>query len=181
MINKRSDLISLIVSDLNRIKIPRNKLHCLLLIFRYAMTSKGFKSVLLYRILSSNCLLKFLLYPFNNVLSNIEISDSAIIGYGLLIPHAQCIVIGSSTIIGNNVTIQQGVTIGSNLQKRKGDIAQPTIGDNVFIGAGAKILGPISIGHNSLIGANAVVLTDIPNDSIATGIPAKPKHITPKC
>lgn len=89
-----------------------------------------------------------------------------------MIPHAQCIVIGPATI-GKNVGISQGVTIGASFDKEQGGKKCAIIGDNVWIGAGAKILGPISIGNNTIIGANSVVVKDIPANSVAVGIPAK--------
>ena len=79
--------------------------------------------------------------------------------------------INPKTIIGNNCNIQQGVTIGNmNRGKRKGS---PMIGDNVLIGAGAKIIGNVKVGNNVAIGANAVVVDDIPDNAVVVGIPAK--------
>ena len=81
------------------------------------------------------------------------------------------IVIGETSIIGENVTIYHGVTLGGvSLDKGK---RHPTIGNNVIIGAGAKVLGNITIGDNSKIGANSVILKDIPQDSVAVGVPGK--------
>ena len=81
------------------------------------------------------------------------------------------IVIGETSIIGENVTIYHGVTLGGvSLDKGK---RHPTIGNNVIIGAGAKVLGNITIGDNSKIGANSVILKDIPKDSVAVGVPCK--------
>ncbi|SUI22344.1 Serine acetyltransferase [Sebaldella termitidis] len=81
------------------------------------------------------------------------------------------IVIGETSIIGENVTIYHGVTLGGvSLDKGK---RHPTIGNNVIIGAGAKVLGNITIGDNSKIGANSVILKDIPKDSVAVGVPGK--------
>ena len=85
--------------------------------------------------------------------------------------HGMGIVIGETSIIGDNVTIYHGVTLGGvSLAKGK---RHPTIGNNVLIGAGAKILGNITIGDNSKIGANSVVLKAVPENSVAVGIPAK--------
>ena len=81
------------------------------------------------------------------------------------------VVIGETTEIGNNVTIYQGVTLGGvSIKKGK---RHPTIGNNVIIGAGSKILGPLEIGDNSKIGANSVVINDIPSNSTVVGIPGK--------
>jgi serine O-acetyltransferase len=108
---------------------------------------------------------------FSRWLTGIEIHPGAIIGQDLVIDHGLGIVIGETAIIGNQVLIYQGVTLGAL------DIIQgkrhPTIEDNVMIGAGSKILGDIIIGKNSKIGANAVVLNDIPPGSVAVGNPAK--------
>jgi serine O-acetyltransferase len=107
------------------------------------------------------------------IINEIEIPYTAKIGAGLLIPHAKCIFIHGKSIIGDNATIGQGVTIGGNIYKTKNGRRSPIIGDNVLIGAGAKVLGPVTIGDNSIIGANAVVINDIPKDSVAVGVPAK--------
>lgn len=101
----------------------------------------------------------------------IEIEPTTNIGYGLTIPHCGGIVIGGDCRIGKNCTILQGVTIGSNLFKDRYRLA--TIGDNVLIGAGSKIIGPINIGDNVTIGANSVVTKDIPSGAVIGGNPAK--------
>ncbi len=154
------------------------KCSSMFLLFKYIIISKGFRAVFFYRIVhqlynSNIFLIKDIFLFLNLILNNIEISYQAEIGPGLLIPHAQCIVIGSFCIIGNNVTVQQGVTIGANLDKVKNGRKYPIIGDNVLLGAGAKIIGPVIIGENSIVGANSVVVKDIPKNSIAVGIPAR--------
>ncbi|AGK95890.1 serine O-acetyltransferase [Clostridium pasteurianum] len=106
-----------------------------------------------------------------SVKHGVEISYKSKIGEGLSIPHFNNIIMGENVVIGKNCTILQGTTIGSNLFKSRYKIA--TIGDNVLIGAGAKIIGPITIGNNVTIGANSVVTTDIPNDVVIAGSPAK--------
>ncbi len=103
--------------------------------------------------------------------TGIEIHPAAQIGKGLFIDHGCAVVIGETTIIGDNCTIYQGATLGGtgkHVGKR-----HPTIGNNVMIGAGAKVLGPITIGDNSKVAAGAVVLKDIPENSTAVGIPAR--------
>lgn len=103
--------------------------------------------------------------------TGIEIHPGATIGNDFFIDHGSGVVIGETTIIGNNVTIYHGVTLGgTSLDKVK---RHPTVMDNVMIGAGAKILGNITIGSNTKIGANAVVTKDIPNDSVVVGVPGK--------
>ena len=104
-------------------------------------------------------------------LTGIEIHPGATIGRRFFIDHGMGVVIGETAEIGDDVMIYHGVTLGGrSLAKVK---RHPTIGDRVVIGAGAKVLGPITIGPDSAIGANAVVVKDAPADSIVTGIPAQ--------
>ena len=102
--------------------------------------------------------------------TGIEIHPAAKIGKGLFIDHGMGVVIGETTIIGDNCTIYQGVTLGGT-GKDKGK-RHPTIGNNVTIGSGAKVLGPFNVGDNSKIAANAVVLNEIPPNSTCVGVPA---------
>lgn len=102
--------------------------------------------------------------------TGIEIHPAAQIGKGLFIDHGMGVVIGETTIIGDNCTIYQGVTLGGT-GKDKGK-RHPTIGNNVTIGSGAKVLGPFTVGDNSKIAANAVVLNEIPPNSTCVGVPA---------
>lgn len=97
----------------------------------------------------------------------IIIKHNTIIGDNLTMPHPQNIIIGLYCIIGNNCTIYQDVTIGQNKNK------YPTIGNNVIIYVGAKIIGDVHVGDNAIIGANAVVTKDVPPNAIVGGIPAK--------
>ena len=104
-------------------------------------------------------------------ITGIEIHPGAKIGKGLVIDHGMGVVIGETAEIGDNCTIYQGVTLGGtgkDVGKR-----HPTLGNNVLVGAGAKVLGPFKIGDNSKIAANAVVLDAIPDNCTAVGIPAK--------
>ena len=103
--------------------------------------------------------------------TGIEIHPGAKIGKGLFIDHGMGVVIGETAEVGDNVTIYHGATLGGT-GKDKGK-RHPTIGNNVIIGAGAKLLGPLYVGDNVKVGANAVVLKDIPANSTAVGIPAK--------
>ena len=106
--------------------------------------------------------------------TGIEIHPGAKIGKGLFIDHGMGVVIGETAEIGDNVTIYHGVTLGGT-GKDKGK-RHPTIGNNVIIGCGAKILGPISIGDGAKIGANSVVLKNVPKGKTAVGIPAVIKN-----
>ena len=103
--------------------------------------------------------------------TGIEIHPGAQIGKGLFIDHGMGVVIGEPTIIGDNCLLYQGVTLGGT-GKDKGK-RHPTLGDNVMVGAGAKVLGPINIGSNVKVAANAVVLSDIPENCTAVGVPAR--------
>ncbi|MBQ1192550.1 MAG: serine O-acetyltransferase [Lachnospiraceae bacterium] len=103
--------------------------------------------------------------------TGIEIHPGATIGKGLFIDHGHGVVIGETAIIGNNVTIYQGVTLGGT-GKEQGK-RHPTIEDNVMISAGAKILGSFTIGENSKIGAGSVVLEEVPPNSTVVGVPGR--------
>lgn len=103
--------------------------------------------------------------------TGIEIHPGATIGRGLFIDHGMGVVIGETTEIGDNVTIYQGVTLGGT-GKDTGK-RHPTIGNNVMIGSGAKVLGPFKVGDNSKIAANAVVLSEVPENSTCVGVPAR--------
>lgn len=104
-------------------------------------------------------------------LTGIEIHPGAIIGSGLFIDHGMGVVIGETAEIGNNVTLYHGVTLGgTSLEKGK---RHPTLGDRVTVGAGAKVLGNITIGADSRIGANAVVVKSVPENSVVVGVPGQ--------
>jgi len=112
-----------------------------------------------------------LIMGFSQILTNIDIHPGAKIGRRVFIDHGIGVVIGETAIIGDDVTIYQGVTLGGvSLNKGK---RHPTIEDNVVIGGGAKVLGNITIGKGSKIGANSVVVKDVPPHSTVVGIPAK--------
>ncbi len=103
--------------------------------------------------------------------TGIEIHPGATIGKGLFIDHGHGVVIGETTIIGDNVTLYQGVTLGGT-GKQKGK-RHPTLEDNVMVGTGAKVLGDITIGAGSMIGAGSVVLSDVPPNSTVVGVPGR--------
>lgn len=103
--------------------------------------------------------------------TGIEIHPGATIGRGLFIDHGMGVVIGETTVIGDDCTIYQGVTLGGT-GKEKGK-RHPTLGNNVMVGSGAKVLGPFTVGDNSKIAAGAVVLSEVPPNSTCVGVPAR--------
>ncbi|MGC8554222.1 MAG: serine O-acetyltransferase [Candidatus Acidulodesulfobacterium sp.] len=103
--------------------------------------------------------------------TGIEIHPGAKIGKRFFIDHGMGVVIGETAEIGDDVTIYHGVTLGGTSWKK--EKRHPTIGDRVIIGTGAKILGPLTIGHDSKVGANSVVVSEVPAHSTVVGIPAK--------
>jgi serine O-acetyltransferase len=105
------------------------------------------------------------------ILTGVEIHPGAVLGTGLFIDHATGVVIGETAEVGDDVTIYQGVTLGGTSSDR--GKRHPTIGDRVIIGAGAKILGPIKIGDDSRIGANAVVVKEVPSSAVVVGVPGQ--------
>lgn len=138
----------------------------------------GLHSIVAYRI--SHTLFKAkipflprLISQLSRFLTGIEIHPGAQIGKGLFIDHGMGVVIGETSIIGDNVTLFQGVTLGGT-GKECGK-RHPTLGNDIVVGAGAKVLGNITIGDNSYIGANAVILRDVPENSTVVGVPG---HIT---
>lgn len=144
--------------------------------FEVFMLYSGVHAVINYRIAHwfYNHKMKFiarLISQVSRFFTGVEIHPAAVIGKGLFIDHGMGVVIGETAIIGDNCTIYQGVTLGGT-GKDKGK-RHPTLGDNVMIGSGAKVLGPFKVGDNSKIAANAVVLKEIPPNSTAVGVPAK--------
>ena len=116
-----------------------------------------------------------LISQFARFFTQIEIHPGAELGHGILIDHGSGVVIGETAVVGDNCTIYQGVTLGGvGLNKGK---RHPTLGSNVTVGAGAKILGAFEVGDNCKIAANAVLLKPLENDTTAVGIPARPVKI----
>lgn len=115
-----------------------------------------------------------MLSQLSRFFTGIEIHPGAVIGRRFFIDHGMGVVIGETAEIGDDVTMYHGVTLGG-VSTHKGK-RHPTIGDGVVIGAGAKILGAISIGSGSRVGANAVVVDEIPPDSVVVGVPGHPVH-----
>jgi serine O-acetyltransferase len=116
-------------------------------------------------------LLGRLISQFTRSFTGIEIHPGATIGKGLFIDHGMGVVIGETAILGNNVTLYHGVTLGGvSISKGK---RHPTLGDNVVVGAGAKVLGNIYLGEGSRVGANAVVVKSVPENSVVVGVPGQ--------
>ena len=136
----------------------------------------GVKAILLHRIAHFFWKIKMPFVPrylseITRVLTGIEIHPGAEIGRDFFIDHGGGVVIGETAIIGDNVTIYQGVVLGGTMidpVKR-----HPTLGNNVVVGTGAKLLGPIKVGDNVKIGANSVVVQDVPPNSVVVGVPGK--------
>lgn len=134
----------------------------------------GLHAVVMHRVAHKLWELKVPLFPravsqLSRMLTGIEIHPGAQIGDGLLIDHGTGVVIGETAIVGNNVTLYQGVTLGGT-GKETGK-RHPTLGNNIVVGAGAKILGNITVGDNSYVGANAVVLQSVPANATVVGVP----------
>ncbi|GFN23134.1 serine O-acetyltransferase [Thermanaeromonas sp. C210] len=136
----------------------------------------GFHAILLHRVAhffhrKGFTLLARLISQVNRFLTGIEIHPGAKLGEGIFIDHGMGVVIGETAEVGNNVTIYQGVTLGGTGKER--GKRHPTVGDNVVIGTGAKVLGNITIGNNVKIGAGSVVLRDVPPNCTVVGVPGK--------
>lgn len=180
MIGVIEDVKSIVISIKNEIKydveavqsrdpVSRGKVEIFL-------TNQGVHAILLYRVAhvcyyNNFKIIAKIISQIARFFTGIEIHPACFIGKGLLIDHGSGVVIGETAIIGDDCTIFHGVTLGgrgSSKGKR-----HPTLHNNVFVGAGAKILGNIEVGNNVKIGANAVVLTDLPDNATAVGIPAR--------
>ena len=147
------------------------------------LTYPGVKAVFFHRIANFFSTAKFhliarVISQFSRFLTGIEIHPNAKIGKNLFIDHGMGVVIGETSDIGDNVTIYHNVTLGGispsiNSDNQREVKRHPTLQDCVVVGSGAQVLGPIIIGKNSKIGANAVVTKDVPENGVMVGIPAK--------
>ena len=147
------------------------------------LTYPGVKAVFFHKIANFFAIAKFdliarIISQFSRFLTGIEIHPKAKIGKKLFIDHGMGVVIGETSEIGNNVTLYHNVTLGGiapsiNSNDQRNTKRHPTLEDNVVVGSGAQILGPIIIKKYSLVGANAVVTKDVPENAVMIGIPAK--------
>ena len=174
----KTNFKSLILSDLNAVVLrdPATSSK-----WEAALCSSGFHAILCYRfnhfLWQKNLkLIARILSQMTRFLTGIEIHPAASIGEGFFIDHGMGVVIGETSVIGDRVTLYQNVTLGGvNLFDKKGKTSgkrHPSIGDDVVIGAGAQVLGPIHIGNNVKIGANAVVVKDVKDGASVVGIAA---------
>ena len=147
------------------------------------LTYPGVKAVLFHRIAHFFCVAKFdliarIISQFSRFLTGIEIHPKAKIGKNLFIDHGMSVVIGETSDIGDNVTIYHAVTLGGispsiDSNEQRNVKRHPTLKNNVVVGSGAQVLGPIIVGENAKIGANAVVTKNVPENAVMVGIPAK--------
>ena len=147
------------------------------------LTYPGVKAVFFHRIANFFSIAKFhlvarIISQFSRFLTGIEIHPNAKIGKNLFIDHGMGVVIGETSDIGDNVTIYHMATLGGiapsiNSDDQRNIKRHPTLKENVVVGSGAQILGPVVIGKNAKIGANAVVTKDVPENAVMVGIPAK--------
>ena len=167
---------SFLESIINRDPAAKSKLSVIL-------TYPGVKAVFFHRIANFFSIAKLdliarIISQFSRFLTGIEIHPKAKIGENLFIDHGMGVVIGETSEIGNNVTIYHMVTLGGispsiNSDNQRDSKRHPTLMDNVVVGSGAQVLGPVVIGKNAKIGANAVVTKDVPENAVMVGIPAK--------
>ena len=167
---------SFLESIINRDPAAKSKLSVIL-------TYPGVKAVFFHRIANFFSIAKLdliarIISQFSRFLTGIEIHPKAIIGENLFIDHGMGVVIGETSEIGNNVTIYHMVTLGGispsiNSDDQRNSKRHPTLMDNVVVGSGAQVLGPVVVGKNAKIGANAVVTKDVPENAVMVGIPAK--------
>ena len=147
------------------------------------LTYPGVKAIFFHRIANFFSIAKFhlvarIISQFSRFLTGIEIHPNAKIGKNLFIDHGMGVVIGETSDIGDNVTIYHMATLGGiapsiNSDDQRNVKRHPTLKENVVVGSGAQILGPVVIGKNAKIGANAVVTKDVPENAVMVGIPAK--------
>ena len=169
-------MVNFLQSIIDRDPAAKSKLSLIL-------TYPGVKAVFFYRIANFFSLAKFdliarIISQFSRFLTGIEIHPKAKIGKNLFIDHGMGVVIGETSEISDNVTIYHNVTLGGiapsiNSNDQRNMKRHPTLEDNVVVGSGAQVLGPVTVGRCAKIGANAVITKDVPEKSVMVGIPAK--------
>ena len=174
---------SFLESIINRDPAAKSKLSVVL-------TYPGVKAVFFHQIANFFSVAKFdliarMISQFSRFLTGIEIHPKAKIGKNLFIDHGMGVVIGETSEIGDNVTIYHMVTLGGispsiDSDNQRNVKRHPTLKDNVVVGSGAQVLGPVVVGKNAKIGANAVVTKDVPENAVMVGIPAKNVGTTTK-
>ena len=147
------------------------------------LTYPGVKAVFFHKVshffhLAGFELIGRIISQITRFFTGVEIHPGAKIGKNLFIDHGMGVVIGETSEIGNNVTIYHAVTLGGSSpsidsERQRHEKRHPTVGDNVVIGSGAQIIGPVKVGNNARIAANAVVVKDVPENATMIGIPAK--------
>jgi|TARA_B100001540_G_scaffold169860_1_gene150120 serine O-acetyltransferase len=167
---------SYLQSIIDRDPAARSKLSVIL-------TYPGVKAIFLYKIANFFSVAKFYLVArmisqLARFITGIEIHPAAKIGKNLFIDHGMGVVIGETSEIGDNVTIYHNATLGGispsiNSNEQRNVKRHPTLKDNVVVGSGAQVLGPIEVGKNAKIGSNAVVTKDVPENAVMIGIPAR--------
>ena len=166
-----------LISDLkDQIKIAKERDPAAVSTLEILFTYTGIRAVLAYRVAHWLLEHKIPFFPraisqFYRFVTGIEIHPGAKIGKRLFIDHGAGVVVGETSIIGDDVTLYQGVTLGGTGKER--GKRHPTIGSNVIISAGAKVLGSITIGNNVVIGAGAVVVKSVPDDCTVVGVPGR--------
>jgi serine O-acetyltransferase len=173
---QQNNMNSFLQSIIDRDPAAKSKLSLIL-------TYPGVKAVFFHRIANFFSVAKFdliarIISQFSRFLTGIEIHPGAKIGKNLFIDHGMGVVIGETSDIGDNVTIYHMATLGGiapsiNSNEQRNIKRHPTIGDEVVIGSGAQVLGPVTVGRCAKIGANAVITKDVPEKAVMVGIPAK--------
>ncbi len=141
-------------------------------------------STILFR-LSQACgarspIVGYVVKQLNHIITGADLAWQASVGPGVALYHPTGVVLGPDVVLGRNCAVQQGVTLGAVRERGRmpdGRLDSPVVGDDVTLGAGSRILGPITVGDGSVVGANAVVLVDVPPGHLAVGVPAS---VTPR-
>lgn len=176
--SKFSGVMTLLAEDFKRVNSKGKKGNILKYLIKF-YSNAGFRAIFLYRIgrffyVNKKFTKAGFCQRIMHHLSHCWISVAADIGPGFMIAHVRSLVIGGETRIGKNCDVRQNVTFGGNFNKKTDDgRTQPWLEDNISVSVGAVIIGPVKIGSNTIIGANTVVTSDVPANSICFGVPGK--------